>query len=268
METKLSKEEMTKKKYTLGFTEGLVVGSNGSKGGLALLWRKEVRVDIQTFGPWHIDAEVGGVNGTGTWRFTGFYGQPDTSRREETWRILERLGNSNHLPWLCMGDFNEIVSDSEKLGGNLRSPKQMERFWDAINRCRFRDLGCVGPCFTWNKIFTNGDSWWVRLDRALATTEWFSNFAHAKLHHLSTTASDHCILVLRWNQREQRRNKGVKPFRFEAMWLRDPRCAEVVSDAWEFGLGVPTGHPLQNCISSCNARLTQWNKREFGHVGN
>ena len=268
METKLSKEEMTKKKYTLGFTKGLVVGSNGSKGGLALLWRKEVRVDIQTFGPWHIDVEVGGVTGTGTWRFTGFYGQPDTSKREETWRILERLGNANHLPWLCMGDFNEIVSDFEKLGGNLRSPKQMERFRDAINRCRFRDLGYVGPRFTWNKIFTNGDSWWVQLDRALATTEWFSNFANAKLHHLSTTASDHCILALRWNQREQRRNKGVKPFRFEAMWFRDPTCAEVVSDAWEFGLDVPTGHPLLNCISSCNARLTQWNKREFSHIGN
>ena len=36
METKLSKEEMTRKKYTLGFTEGLVVASNGSKGGSGL----------------------------------------------------------------------------------------------------------------------------------------------------------------------------------------------------------------------------------------
>ena len=144
----------------------------------------------------------------------------------------------------------------------------MERFRDAINRCRFKDLGYVGPRYTWNKIFTNGDSWWIRLDRALATSEWYANFANAKLHHLSTTASDHCILALRWNQGEKRWNRGVKPFRFEAMWLRDPRCAEVVSDAWEFGLGVPTGHPLQNCISSCNAQLTQWNKKEFGHVGN
>ena len=74
METKLSKEAMTKKKFTLGFTEGLVVASNGSKGGLALLWKKEVMVDVQTFGPWHIDAEVGRVDGTGKWRFTGFIG--------------------------------------------------------------------------------------------------------------------------------------------------------------------------------------------------
>ena len=74
METKLSKEEMTKKKYTVGFTEGLVVASNDSKGGLALLWKKKVMVDVQTFGPWHIDVEVGGADGTGKWRFTGFMG--------------------------------------------------------------------------------------------------------------------------------------------------------------------------------------------------
>ena len=85
METKLSKEDMTHKKYTLGFTEGLVVGSIGSKGGLALLWKKDVMVDVQTFAPWHIDAEIGGNDGSGRWRFTGFYGQPETSRREETW---------------------------------------------------------------------------------------------------------------------------------------------------------------------------------------
>ena len=126
----------------------------------------------------------------------------------------------------------------------------------------------MGPRFTWNKIFANGDSWWIRLDWALATLDWFLKFANAKLYHLSTTTSDHCILALQWNQGEKRRHRGGKPFRFEAMWLRDPRCAEVVSDAWEFGLGVPIGHPLQNCISSCNACLTQWNKKEFGHVGN
>ena len=129
-----------------------------------------------------------------------FYGQPDASKREETWRILERLGTSNSLPWLCIGDNNEILSDAEKLGGNPRAPKQMERFPDAMNRCRFRDLGYVGPQFSWNKTFANGDSWWVRLDRTLATPVWYSCFANMKLCHLSTTTSDHCMLALRWSQ--------------------------------------------------------------------
>lgn len=88
METKLSKEDMTRKKYALGFTEGLVVASNGSKGGLALLWKKDIMVDVQTFGPWHIDAEVVGTNSLGRWRFTGFYGQSKTSKREEIYRVF------------------------------------------------------------------------------------------------------------------------------------------------------------------------------------
>nr|POE61708.1 hypothetical protein CFP56_51913 [Quercus suber] len=128
--------------------EGLVVSSIGSKGGLALLWKKDVMVDVQMFGPWHINAEVGGTEGSRRWRFTGFYGQLETSKREETWQILERLGTSNSLPWLCIGDFNEIMSDAEKMGGNPRARKQMERFKEAMNRCHFRDLGYVGSRFT------------------------------------------------------------------------------------------------------------------------
>lgn len=75
------------------------------------------------------------------------------------------------------------------------------------------------------------------------------------------------MLVLSWRQKERRRKTSAKIFRFEAMWLRDPHCEEKVRDAWENGLCTSTGHPLKNCISSCQAYLTQWNKKEFGHVG-
>ena len=32
-----------------------------------------------------------------------------------------------------------------------------------------------------------------------------------------------------------------RPFRFKAMWLRDPKCAEVVQEAWLEGLCKPNG---------------------------
>ncbi|XP_065628858.1 origin of replication complex subunit 2 [Quercus suber] len=46
------------------FKNGLFVLSDGSSGGLALLWRKEVTVHIQSYSSSHIDAFVdGGVDG-------------------------------------------------------------------------------------------------------------------------------------------------------------------------------------------------------------
>ena len=58
-----------------------------------------------------------------------------------------------------------------------------------------------------------------------------------------------------------------KLFGFEAMWLCDPRCPEVVSDAWERGLSLFSGFPIHNCLHSCREALKRWNKLEFGHVG-
>lgn len=59
----------------------------------------------------------------------------------------------------------------------------------------------------------------------------------------------------------------AKQFWFEAMWLRDSKCAEVVSEAWERGLLASSGCPLSNCLQACKEDLSDWNKREFGHVG-
>ena len=43
------------------------------------------------------------------------------------------------MPWLCVGDFNEICH--EKLGGRLRPLRQMKEFRDVLDECGFRDLG-------------------------------------------------------------------------------------------------------------------------------
>ena len=74
-------------------------------GGLALLWK---------------DAVVG-KGKEEAWRITGFYGEPVTHKRMESWNLLRELNSRMTLPWLCFGDFNEIIRQSEKLGGSVRS---------------------------------------------------------------------------------------------------------------------------------------------------
>lgn len=99
---------------------------------------------------------------------TSFYGHPITSKREETWSILESLGRANQLPWLYIRDYNEIVSQSEKSGGRLWLVRQLDKFRQAIHPCRFQDLGFVGSPFTWSKTDRVEGRMRIILDRALA----------------------------------------------------------------------------------------------------
>lgn len=144
METKLSQEEMKYKKQELGYTQGLVVSSMGLSGGLAFLWKPKTKVAVQDFSRWHIEEHIT-CNSTGTnWRLIGFYGQPNTSKREEMWSILESLGRTNQLPWLYIGDYNEITRQFENFGGRLRPGRHIDRFRRFINICGFHDLGFIG----------------------------------------------------------------------------------------------------------------------------
>lgn len=136
--------------------------------------------------------------------------------------MLECLGRTNTLPWICMDDFNEIFYADETIGGNSRPERQMDRFRMVLNRCYFQDLGFIGPRFTWHKLFADGRSIQSRLDRALASTSWVGKFSNAKLYHISNFASDHCILSLRLGLVTAPFRNQAKQFRFEVVWLQDP----------------------------------------------
>ena len=144
---------------------------------------------------------------------------------------MESLSHRSNLPWVCMGDFNEIMYAIEKDGGGVRPDGQMRIFRVAINRCRLRDIGYVGSNYTWS--IRLGRRGWVRerLDRALVSTDWATIFPSMKLFHVSNLASDHSILVLKEARFPRWRWQRSKLFHFESMWLEDGWCKDVVEEA-------------------------------------
>ena len=122
METKLKKEWLDLIKEKCKMKNCFVVPSIGSSGGLIMVWKEELKVDIKTFSQNHIDAWVNDGE-VGWWHFTGFYGHPDMAKRHESWAKLRHLKRSSSLPWLVIGDFNEIVGLSKKEGGSIRPSK-------------------------------------------------------------------------------------------------------------------------------------------------
>ncbi|KAK9998737.1 hypothetical protein SO802_018340 [Lithocarpus litseifolius] len=123
-----------------------------------------------------------------------------------------------------------------------------------------------GPKYTWWYQRSDGTQIWERLDRALANKEGIDFFPAAKLHHLSSSASNHSPLSLHLVPK-MRKKKMKKTFRFESMWLKDSRCEDIVKAAWEEGLHAGTEDVLKSCLEHCRHDLDAWNKEEFGHVG-
>ena len=83
------------------------------------------------------------------WRFTAFYGEFNTNNHHISLATLRRLNSKHSLPWLCVGDFNEIIRAHKKLGGRPKPSRQMEVFRDVLDKCGFQDLGFSGNKFTW-----------------------------------------------------------------------------------------------------------------------
>ena len=202
----------------------MIIPSRGSSGGLALFWKNELQVNVIKYSMSNIDVEINSGDGFGWWHFTSFYGNPDSSSRDESWSCLKYLSGISQLPWLVIGDFNELTGLSKKEGGATRPAQQMQRFVDTLNWCGLHDK------FTWLYQQADGTQIRERLARAGATCDWCIKFPQAKLFNKTSSVSDHNPLLLQLFSRTQRKKHG-KIFRFEAIWLKEASYEEVVSSS-------------------------------------
>ena len=205
-ETLSSNSQMERLRSKLGFSGMLTWDREGRSGGLCLLWLDSINVQLLSGSKGHIDVMVTTPNST-SWRFTGLYGNPDTSLRPQFWNLLKRLGDLSSLPWLCGGDLNEILFGHEKQGGTERANFLMSQFREATNYCGLADLGFRGPKFTWNR--GNGDRLvQERLDRMLGNSGWLDLFPNSLVHHLKLRGSDHRPLLVELLQADEHSNFG------------------------------------------------------------
>jgi hypothetical protein len=98
---------------------------------------------------------------------------------------------------MCIGDFNEIVDQHEKVGGALRRDGQMEQFRPISEYCGLSDLGFKGPKFTWSNGHQDEFVIKERLDRAVANHAWCELFMRREILVLPARTLDHSPLMVR-----------------------------------------------------------------------
>jgi exonuclease III len=263
METKIRNSRMQLVRNKLGFEGMLAVDPIGLSGGIALLWKVSSEVDIQTYSHRHISTMIRIRDVGCPWLFTGFYGDPDRARREASWNLLAHLQPTTSLPWLCVGDFNEITDNNEKSGGAVRHDSQMALFRSTLEVCCLYDLGFSGPMFTWSNCREGGHLIEERLDRAIANQEWCDRFCEAAVSVLAGQSSDHNPLWVNF-KKAPRYVRHKRLFKFEACWNTDDQCMDVVKQAWtSLNAGDNAMQEVQRKLFNCQKALVGWSSHKF-----
>lgn len=76
--------------------------SNGRRGGIAVLWNEACKVSIQSYPLNHVDMLVE-TEGVDQFLFTGFYGFPELSLRNQSWELLRDIGSRVNEDWVIGG---------------------------------------------------------------------------------------------------------------------------------------------------------------------
>ena len=196
------------------------------------------------------------------------YAPPHFNKRKLFWDYLESLARNISLPWILLGDFDDMISEDEKLGGLPVNRTRIAAFRNCLDKCGLIDLGFHGPRFTCtNKSLIWQSTIKERLDRGLGNANWTLLFPTAEIHHLPRVKSDHCPILLNTDPSEP---KLPKPFRFEQMWLTDLTFPSLVEDNWEASELIPTAFSslsrFPRRLEALTENIRSWNKTHFGNV--
>ncbi|XP_072066985.1 uncharacterized protein [Arachis hypogaea] len=236
METRKKSEEIMRLRYKGEMQNVVGVDYNGDGrqrgGGLAVLWNREIDVNITSMSKNHIDMVIQARGSNHKWRATEFYGWPENQNKQASWELLRSLGQASAMPWVVFGDFNQVLNQHEKLGGNP---------------------------ITYAQAGSNNIQ--ERLDRAMANLGWKETFPETTIQHLTRYKSDHCPILLDLYGDSKRRKKSQHRFRFEEMWLTNEDCDRIVEEAWNERIGT-----VKEKINLCGERLDSWGRRTFGDI--
>ncbi|XP_074290653.1 uncharacterized protein LOC141617365 [Silene latifolia] len=151
---------------------------------------------------YEIDVDSAGRSGGGERvACDGFLWVASCDGQTPSWDLLRLLYDQSSLPWLCIGDFNEILFSTEMKGGS-RPQWQMNNFQAVVDFCGLRDVAWEGYAFTYDNGQAGDNNRQSMIDRAMCSASWLELFPYAKNYHLDREWSDHAPLKLIFDRRE------------------------------------------------------------------
>lgn len=245
METKQKDCYMDGFKKKLGYDNMLTVEPLGLSGGLAVLWKSCFKVEILCSDKRIIDLHVEMCSLK--FYLSSVYGDPVRERRQAMWERLIDIGLTRDSAWILIGEFNELLDNTEKLGVPLRNESTFWDFRNMVENCKLKVVRSTGNLFSWSGW---RDNVWIqcRLDWSFGNDEWFQLFPRSNVEYMDMWPYDHRPLLLTFAYEPDDQGKGR--FFFDKRMVGKPGFEEAVRRGW--GNGSNSVSPsIMDRLASC-----------------
>lgn len=166
------------------------------RGRIWILWQEsEFEVNALMSDAHFIQLELVCKSTQGRFALTVVYAPNELAERYALWDRLCTLSRSVLGPWLVMGDFNNVLTVEERIGG-LQPNVELMPFKECLSECGLEDMHSSARVFTWN----NGTIW-SKIDRALINEAWIRDFSGVEAYFAPENVSDHSPILINFDVR-------------------------------------------------------------------
>lgn len=209
-----------------------------------------------------ITCEILNISGQLNFMMTVVYAYNTKEDRRPLWSYLYDLSQIIQLPWLVAGDFNAMMRQDDRIGGNPILMGKMIEFQECIEDSGLIELPHFGSRYTWSD--RHGDSRiWSKIDWAFVNREWIDMMPTYTITFLPEGTSAHCAIHMALENIDRAKKK---PFKYCNTWSTHPSFLQIVKEVW--------GRDVKGCkmvqivrkLKELRRKLKALNSTHFSHI--
>ncbi|KAI5382050.1 hypothetical protein KIW84_UN0211 [Lathyrus oleraceus] len=199
-------------------------------GRIWLLWNKaEVIIRMIQVHEQFLHFEVYGIDNSFRYVATMIYAFNQVEHRKTLWSKLESLGSNMDRPWVVIGDFNNVLKEEDRIGGQPVNYAEYRDLDEMMHNVSLFENVSKGSYFTWSNKHTQGIIH-SRIDRMVSNVQWLQKYPDAVVENLAPNISDHTPVKVSVSQQQIR--KGSM-FKFLNCSVKEPTYMQIVKNSWQ-----------------------------------
>lgn len=232
----------------------ILVGWNADKVGVAM---------VHSASQW-LTCDVTTLEDGSKIRVSFVYGLNSPLGRKALWDYLEQQKTPNStIPWAILGDFNAILSSSDRHGGDDQWHSHMDDFPSCIGNSELIHVQTTGLHFTWHNGQHANATILRRLDWAFGNQTLLMKWPLIRTTVQPRSISDHSPLLLGLYPSIPRRKAR---FKFINSWVNQEGYDEAVQAVWHSEV---YGNPISRLTSKLRilkGALKNLHNRHTSHI--